>query len=85
VLPGVGLSKFVLSARKSGLMCGLAGSLRMEDIAGLASLGADILGFRGALCEAGRASNLDPVRMAAIRLEIDRAQGNESAREKSVA
>lgn len=85
VFPAGGLSKFVLAARKSNLMCGLAGSLRMEDIAGLASLGPDVLGFRGALCETGRASKLDPTRVAAIRLEIGRAQNADTAREKSVA
>jgi uncharacterized protein (UPF0264 family) len=84
-LPPGGLSTFVLTARKSGLLCGLAGSLRMEDIAGLASLGPDVLGFRGALCEAGRASKLDPTRVAAIRLEIGRARNADPAPEKSVA
>jgi uncharacterized protein (UPF0264 family) len=59
VLPANELSKFVLLARKSGLMSGLAGSLRLEDIAPLASLGSDVLGFRGALCErAVRASSI---------------------------
>ncbi|AGK57937.1 hypothetical protein HYPDE_31313 [Hyphomicrobium denitrificans 1NES1] len=85
MLPAGGLSKFVSSARNSNLMCGLAGSLRMEDIAGLASLGPDVLGFRGALCETGRSSKLDPTRVAAIRLEIGRAQNIEPAPEKSVA
>lgn len=85
MLTAGGLSRFVLTARNSGLMCGLAGSLRMEDIAGLASLGPDVLGFRGALCETGRASKLDPVRVAAIRLEIGRVQNADPAREKSVA
>lgn len=85
VLPAGELAKFVRMARNSGLLCGLAGSLRMEDIAGLASLGPDVLGFRGALCETGRASKLDPTRVAAIRLEIGRARNAEPAREKSVA
>ncbi|HVX34908.1 MAG TPA: (5-formylfuran-3-yl)methyl phosphate synthase [Hyphomicrobium sp.] len=85
MLPAGGLSRFVSLARSSNLMCGLAGSLRMEDIAGLASLDPDVLGFRGALCETGRASKLDPTRVAAIRLEIGRAQNADPAREKSVA
>ncbi|TPQ49235.1 hypothetical protein C2U72_19530 [Prosthecomicrobium hirschii] len=42
---------FVALARRHGLMVGLAGSLRIADIAGLAALGPDLLGFRGGLCE----------------------------------
>lgn len=85
MLPKGGLANFVAAARKSALMCGLAGSLRMEDIAGLAGLGPDVLGFRGALCEKGRASKLDPTRVAAIQLEIGRVQNAGITREKSVA
>jgi len=85
VMPITDLSQFVRKARKSGLMSGLAGSLRMEDIAALASLDPDVLGFRGALCEMGRVSKLDPKRVSAIGLEIDRVQTIKSAREKSVA
>jgi uncharacterized protein (UPF0264 family) len=85
VIPVSGLARFLLTARKSGLMSGLAGSLRMDDIATLASLAPDVLGFRGALCETGRASKLDPARVAAIRCEIDRVQTIEMARERTVA
>jgi uncharacterized protein (UPF0264 family) len=85
VMPASRLAEFVHTARKSGLMSGLAGSLRMDDIATLASLAPDVLGFRGALCETGRASKLDLARVAAIRREIDRVQTIETAREKSVA
>lgn len=45
------LSGFVALAEQHGLMVGLAGSLRVEDIDGLARLGPDLLGFRGGLCE----------------------------------
>jgi len=85
MLPSAGLSAFVHAARAHGLVCGLAGSLRMEDIAGLARLEPDILGFRGALCTKGRASTLDPTRVAAIRLEIGRAREADTAQERSVA
>jgi uncharacterized protein (UPF0264 family) len=84
-VPVGGLSKFVQLARASGLMCGLAGSLRMEDIAGLAGLGPDVLGFRGALCAAGRVSKLDPTRFAAVRLEIGRMREADTSQERSVA
>jgi uncharacterized protein (UPF0264 family) len=85
VTPAGALAKFVEDAHARGLMCGLAGSLRMEDIAGLASLGSDVLGFRGALCSAGRQSKLDPTRLAAVRLEISRAREADTAQERSVA
>jgi len=45
------LGEFVAAARTHGLLCGLAGRLRAEDIAVLAPCGADYLGFRSALCE----------------------------------
>jgi uncharacterized protein (UPF0264 family) len=85
ILPASTLSEFVERARAHHLLCGLAGSLRMEDIAGLASHGADILGFRGALCASGRTSQLDPTRLAAVRLEIGRVRDVKTAQERSVA
>jgi uncharacterized protein (UPF0264 family) len=85
ILAADSLSEFVETARAHHLMCGLAGSLRMEDIAGLASHGPDILGFRGALCASGRTSQLDPTRLAAVRLEIGRARDTTTAQERSVA
>jgi len=45
------LSEFVMRAKQYNLMCGLAGALRVEDITLLASLNADYLGFRSALCD----------------------------------
>lgn len=45
------LSAFVAAARAAGMLCGLAGSLRLEDIEPLLALEPDYLGFRGALCE----------------------------------
>jgi uncharacterized protein (UPF0264 family) len=44
------LSEFILFAKQQELLCGLAGALRLEDIARLKHLGADYLGFRSALC-----------------------------------
>jgi len=53
-LADVELAAFVVLARQYGLLTGLAGSLRLEDIAPLCRLEPDYLGFRGALCAAGR-------------------------------
>ncbi len=52
------LAAFVARARKHRLLCGLAGSLRLDDIEPLLTLAPDYLGFRGALCEHGRTSEL---------------------------
>ncbi len=54
------ITTFVELAKKQTLICGLAGSLRLENIAELLPLEADYLGFRGALChEHNRVSKLD--------------------------
>jgi uncharacterized protein (UPF0264 family) len=45
------LREFVATAKSLNLLVGLAGSLREEDIDPLVVLGADYLGFRGALCD----------------------------------
>ena len=65
------LGAFVRAARGKGLVAGLAGSLRREDVATLAPLGPDILGFRGALCHSGRTSILDVGRLGELRYELD--------------
>jgi uncharacterized protein (UPF0264 family) len=44
------IARFVRHAKTRQLICGLAGSLRLEDIPGLMSYRPDYLGFRGALC-----------------------------------
>jgi dihydroneopterin aldolase len=61
------LATFIQQAKKLGLMTGLAGSLQQETIAGLLPLGADYLGFRGALCQQkSRTLILEESRVAAI-------------------
>ena len=44
------LKDFVISAHSRNLLVALAGSLRKKDIEPVYNLGADIIGFRGALC-----------------------------------
>lgn len=62
------VGEFVGQAQQAGLLCGLAGSLRLEDIALLAPLQADYLGFRGALCvQQQRTAQLDEVQLRQIR------------------
>jgi len=62
------LSRFVREARRLGLLSGLAGSLRQQDIPRLLPLNPDYLGFRGALCEQSRRTGrIDPFRLISIR------------------
>lgn len=62
------LREFVNRARAYGLLTGLAGSLRKEDVPLLLTLDPDYLGFRGALCSgSNRNQNLDAKAFAKIR------------------
>ncbi len=45
------IKSFVATAKSANLLCGLAGSLKQTDSTQLKKLGADYLGFRGALCK----------------------------------
>lgn len=73
------LHRFVEEAHDLGLLAGLAGSLRLEDIPALAPLGADYLGFRGALCRDGRTGDLDPEALRRVREALDQASRSNSA------
>ena len=65
------LGHFISEARHFGFLCGLAGSLRSDDIGSLLELGPDYLGFRGALClRQNRVGELDPEALRAIREKI---------------
>ncbi len=65
------LEHFVTKARQYKILCGLAGSLRSEDIDPLLELSPDYLGFRGALCiRQNRAGYLDPDALRSIRGKI---------------
>lgn len=62
------LREFVQRARLANLACGLAGSLRVDDVAPLLAMNPDYLGFRGALCRnAARTGVLDPDAFRAVR------------------
>ncbi|MGH8559069.1 MAG: (5-formylfuran-3-yl)methyl phosphate synthase [Methylococcales bacterium] len=69
------LAHFVKRARQYNLLCGLAGSLRSEDIDPLLDLSPDYLGFRGALCiDRNRLGCLDPEAIRSIRDKIGRSE-----------
>lgn len=61
------LAAVVAACRAAGLFCGLAGSVRLEDIAVLAALSPELIGVRGA-ATAGpdRTAPLDAGRVAAL-------------------
>ncbi|MHB1231899.1 MAG: (5-formylfuran-3-yl)methyl phosphate synthase [Burkholderiales bacterium] len=66
------LEQFVKHTRDLGLLSGLAGSLRLPDIAPLSALAPDYLGFRGALCQEGlRTRPLSRASVSMIRRELD--------------
>ena len=73
------LAGFVARARSLGLVSGLAGSLRLADIPGLASLGADYLGFRSALTAGERQGDLDPTALRAVRQALERSSATAAA------
>ena len=67
------LSRFVEACREASLLCGLAGALETPDIARLLLLQPGFLGFRGALCQAGRrTAGLDPEAVKIVRDLIPR-------------
>ena len=68
VMNSTQLQNFVQMAKSYGLLTGLAGSLRIEDIEYLLPLQADYLGFRGALCaQHCRTARLDYGQITQIR------------------
>ena len=50
VMTKTDIAQFVRLAKDRSMLCGLAGSLRLDDIAELMPYQPDYLGFRGALC-----------------------------------
>ncbi len=70
------LAAFAASCRARSMLCGLAGSLRIGDIATLSAAGPDYLGFRGGLCRGfDRTNGIDPLRVAeAVRALRPHAQ-----------
>jgi uncharacterized protein (UPF0264 family) len=67
------LGGFVTRAREHGLGVALAGRLTAGDIDRVCEAGPDILGFRGAACDGGRAGVVSAARVRALRDQIERA------------
>jgi uncharacterized protein (UPF0264 family) len=79
------LRSFVRVTAESGLMSGLAGSLRLADVAPLTLLEPDYLGFRGGICTEGRRSPLSLDKLRAVRAAIDRANDHQRAAKTATA
>ena len=74
------LAAFVAAARIAGLVSGLAGSLRVGDIPGLAAHRPDYLGFRGGLCRDGdRRNGLDAQRLSQAVRALRRPAARDAA------
>ncbi len=69
------LTAWVSRARESGLMVGLAGALRPDDVRVVATADPDVIGFRGAACDAGRLGRVSRNRVALLRRCVDAATG----------
>ena len=67
------LAAWVSLARESGLLVGVAGALGPDDVAAVAIAEPDVIGFRGAACDAGRLSRVSAERVALLRRSIDAA------------
>ncbi len=65
------LASWVSKARTAGLLPGLAGALGPDDIACVAAAMPDVLGFRGAACDAGRSGRVSAQRVAMLRRQLD--------------
>ncbi|MEE9398084.1 MAG: (5-formylfuran-3-yl)methyl phosphate synthase [Methylococcales bacterium] len=71
LLTGEQLKQFVNEARRHQLLCGLAGSLNIQDISTLLPLAPDYLGFRGALCKNHiRIEDIDPDAVSRVKNAI---------------
>jgi len=82
LLSAAALASFVDTVHGLGMLSGLAGRLREEDIPPLLRAAPDYLGFRGALCGGGeRTADIDPLRVAALcrRLANARTPTKESS------
>ena len=73
------LARFVARCDAHGLLCGFAGALEPPDIPRLLVLHPDLLGFRGALCVAGRTGPIDAGRVRLVRALISPAPGSAAA------
>ena len=73
VLSDAELRRFVSMVRASGAMVGLAGALRLPQLAALHALSPDFAGFRSAVCAGDRSGTLDPERLRVLAAALHAA------------
>ncbi|MDQ3137735.1 MAG: (5-formylfuran-3-yl)methyl phosphate synthase [Gemmatimonadota bacterium] len=73
------LRRWIGEGRGAGLLMAVAGSLGVEGVLRAATLGADIVGVRGAACEGGRNGVVVAGRVRALRSVVDRSVAVSSA------
>jgi len=72
VMAKTDIERFVKQVKEQQLICGLAGSLRLEDVVELMPYRPDYLGFRGALCqEYNRTAQLNKWSVIQIKRAIE--------------
>lgn len=69
-LPNARLRRCIAKAKSAGLLVSLAGSLGIEDVPSVRTLGADVIAVRGAVCIGDRASRIEAQRIAALQEAI---------------
>ncbi|MDO9048897.1 MAG: (5-formylfuran-3-yl)methyl phosphate synthase [Methylobacter sp.] len=75
VMTKADIAQFVRLAKDRSMLCGLAGSLRLGDIAELMPYQPDYLGFRGALClDRNRTAQLSKSSITQIKQAIEHHQ-----------
>ncbi len=67
------LTRWISASRGAGLMVAIAGKLSMEDVDWIAAMDVDIVGVRGAACEAGRTSEISELRVRMLRARLAEA------------
>jgi (5-formylfuran-3-yl)methyl phosphate synthase len=67
------VAAWVAAAHAAGLFAALAGGLSGPDLARACSLGADVVGVRGAACVGGRTGRVSRARVVALRALADAA------------
>lgn len=64
------LKSWIELAQRAGRRVGIAGALRLDDIATLRELRPDFAGFRSAVCEGDRAQALSPDRLHTLMVSL---------------
>jgi uncharacterized protein (UPF0264 family) len=70
-VPPHSLAGWVASARRKGLLTGVAGALGLENVDSVSAARADVMGVRGAACEGGRHGQVTANRVGALRRRLD--------------